>query len=154
MPQTILIYGTPSLLTQKLHSILSRRHAVYSVQDEAALFAYSAQSSSGTVIFTDAICGELLSMRLITCGWKLVFLESVFDVRNSAITVGWHLYYDQLYGFSGYDPTTDIPVRAALDENPLPEVHYFMDTFLPAFSLTLDELQAEPETKTERKTLT
>ena len=116
MPQTILIYGTPSLLTQKLHSILSRRHAVYSVQDEAALFAYSAQSSSGTVIFTDAICGELLSMRLITCGWKLVFLESVFDVRNSAITVGWHLYYDQLYGFSGYDPTTDIPVRAALDE--------------------------------------
>ena len=116
MPQTILIYGTPSLLTQKLHSILSRRHAVYSVQDEAALFAYSAQSSSGTVIFTDAICGELLSMRLITCGWKLIFLESVFDVRNSAITVGWHLYYDQLYGFSGYDPTTDIPVRAALDE--------------------------------------
>ena len=116
MPQTILIYGTPSLLTQKLHSILSRRHAVYSVQDEAALFAYSAQSSSGTVIFTDAICGELLSMRLITCGWKLVFLESVFDVRNSAITVGWHLYYDQLYGFSGYDPTTDIPVRAAPDE--------------------------------------
>ena len=116
MPQTILIYGTPSLLTQKLHSILSRRHAVYSVQDEAALFAYSAQSSSGTVIFTDAICGELLSMRLITCGWKLIFLESVFDVRNSAITVGWHLYYDQLYGFSGYDPTTDIPVRAAPDE--------------------------------------
>ena len=45
-------------------------------------------------------------------------------------------------------------IRAALDENPLPEVHYFMDTFLPAFSLTLDELQAEPETKTERKTLT
>ena len=47
-----------------------------------------------------------------------------------------------------------VTIRAALDENPLPEVHYFMDTFLPAFSLTLDELQAEPETKTERKTLT
>jgi 5'-deoxynucleotidase len=35
--------------------------------------------------------------------------------------------------------------RAALEQNPLPEVQYFMQTFLPAFSLTLDELQADRE---------
>ena len=28
----------------------------------------------------------------------------------------------------------------ALRQNPLPEVHYFMEHFLPAFELTLDEL--------------
>ena len=31
-------------------------------------------------------------------------------------------------------------IRAALRENPLPEVRYFMEHFLPAFELTLDEL--------------
>lgn len=31
--------------------------------------------------------------------------------------------------------------RTALEENPLPEVGYFMEHFLPAFSLSLDELQ-------------
>ncbi|MEG2988896.1 MAG: 5'-deoxynucleotidase [Oscillospiraceae bacterium] len=32
-------------------------------------------------------------------------------------------------------------IRGALEKNPLPEVKYFMDTFLAGFSLTLDELQ-------------
>ncbi len=31
--------------------------------------------------------------------------------------------------------------RRALEENALPEVTYFMETFLPSFSLTLDELK-------------
>ncbi len=31
--------------------------------------------------------------------------------------------------------------RSALEESPLPEVGYFMEHFLPAFGLTLDELQ-------------
>lgn len=31
--------------------------------------------------------------------------------------------------------------RRALEESPLPEVEYFLERFLPAFSLTLDELQ-------------
>ena len=41
--------------------------------------------------------------------------------------------------------------RAALERNPLPEVQYFMEVFLPAFSLTLDELQngSRPETGKE-----
>ena len=30
--------------------------------------------------------------------------------------------------------------RAALDDSPLPEVKYFLDNFIPAFELTLDEL--------------
>lgn len=30
--------------------------------------------------------------------------------------------------------------RKALDESPLPEVHYFIEHFIPAFELTLDEL--------------
>ena len=30
--------------------------------------------------------------------------------------------------------------RAVLDESPLPEVHYFIEHFIPAFELTLDEL--------------
>ena len=33
-------------------------------------------------------------------------------------------------------------IRAILDQNPLPEVAYFMENFMPAFGLTLDELQA------------
>ncbi|MEG2420927.1 MAG: 5'-deoxynucleotidase, partial [Oscillospiraceae bacterium] len=32
-------------------------------------------------------------------------------------------------------------IRGILAQNPLPEVKYFMDTFLAGFSLTLDELQ-------------
>lgn len=32
-------------------------------------------------------------------------------------------------------------VRKTLEDNPLPEVHYFMEHFLPAFGLTLDQLQ-------------
>lgn len=32
-------------------------------------------------------------------------------------------------------------IRKAIDENELPEVKYFMDTFLPAFSANLDELE-------------
>jgi 5'-deoxynucleotidase len=31
--------------------------------------------------------------------------------------------------------------REALEASPLPEVHYFMEQFLPGFGLTLDELQ-------------
>ena len=31
--------------------------------------------------------------------------------------------------------------REALEKNPLPELRYFMEQFLPGFSLTLDELQ-------------
>lgn len=31
-------------------------------------------------------------------------------------------------------------IRRILDENPLPEVRYFLDHFIPAFELTLDEL--------------
>ena len=30
---------------------------------------------------------------------------------------------------------------AALEENPLPALQYFMEEFLPGFELTLDELQ-------------
>ena len=30
--------------------------------------------------------------------------------------------------------------RRLLDESPLPEVRYFMEHFIPAFELTLDEL--------------
>ena len=33
-------------------------------------------------------------------------------------------------------------IRAALEQNPLPEVGYFMEHFMPAFGLTLDDLQA------------
>lgn len=33
-------------------------------------------------------------------------------------------------------------ICAILDQNPLPEVAYFMENFMPAFGLTLDELQA------------
>lgn len=33
-------------------------------------------------------------------------------------------------------------IRSALEQNPLPEVGYFMEHFMPAFGLTLDELQA------------
>ena len=36
-------------------------------------------------------------------------------------------------------------IRAVLRENPLPEVQYFMEHFLPAFSLTLDELNESNE---------
>ena len=32
-------------------------------------------------------------------------------------------------------------IRATLEQNPLPEVGYFMKHFMPAFGLTLDELQ-------------
>ncbi len=31
--------------------------------------------------------------------------------------------------------------RQALEDDPLPEVHYFLDTFLESFSLTLDQLK-------------
>ena len=31
-------------------------------------------------------------------------------------------------------------IRTLLDESPLPEVHYFIEHFIPAFELTLDEL--------------
>ena len=31
--------------------------------------------------------------------------------------------------------------RQALEDSPLPEVNYFLEHFLPGFSLTLDELQ-------------
>lgn len=31
-------------------------------------------------------------------------------------------------------------IRGILDETPLPELHYFMEHFIPAFELTLDEL--------------
>ena len=34
-----------------------------------------------------------------------------------------------------------VQTRRALDSSPLPEVRYFLDTFLPSFSLTLDELK-------------
>ena len=33
-------------------------------------------------------------------------------------------------------------IRATLDESDLPEVGYFMEHFMPAFGLTLDELQS------------
>ena len=33
-------------------------------------------------------------------------------------------------------------IRSALEQNPLPEVGYFMEHFMPAFGLTLDDLQA------------
>ncbi|MCD8212297.1 MAG: 5'-deoxynucleotidase [Oscillospiraceae bacterium] len=33
--------------------------------------------------------------------------------------------------------------RAQLDANPLPELKYFMENFMPGFGLTLDELQEE-----------
>lgn len=33
-------------------------------------------------------------------------------------------------------------IRSALEQNPLPEVSYFMEHFMPAFGLTLDDLQA------------
>ena len=36
-------------------------------------------------------------------------------------------------------------IYAALRENPLPEVQYFMEHFLPAFALTLDELNESKE---------
>ena len=36
-------------------------------------------------------------------------------------------------------------IYAALQENPLPEVQYFMEHFLPAFALTLDELNESKE---------
>lgn len=36
-------------------------------------------------------------------------------------------------------------IRTALEENPLPEVRYFMEHFLPAFELTLDELNESKE---------
>ena len=37
-------------------------------------------------------------------------------------------------------------IRAALEENPLPEVRFFLEHFLPAFALTLDELNGSGET--------
>ena len=37
-------------------------------------------------------------------------------------------------------------IYAALRENPLPALGYFMEEFLPAFQLTLDELQAGQDT--------
>ena len=36
--------------------------------------------------------------------------------------------------------SAEAQTRAALEENPLPEVRYFMKHFVPAFELTLDEL--------------
>lgn len=36
-------------------------------------------------------------------------------------------------------------IRTALEQSPLPEVGYFMEYFMPAFGLTLDELQARSE---------
>jgi 5'-deoxynucleotidase len=36
-------------------------------------------------------------------------------------------------------------IYATLEENPLPEVQYFMEHFLPGFSLTLDELNQQEE---------
>lgn len=36
-------------------------------------------------------------------------------------------------------------VGAALEENPLKSLHYFMENFLPAFGLTLDQLQNNHE---------
>ena len=37
--------------------------------------------------------------------------------------------------------TGDERTRQALEDSPLPEVNYFLEHFLPGFSLTLDELQ-------------
>ena len=36
--------------------------------------------------------------------------------------------------------SAEAQTRAALEENPLPEVKYFLKHFVPAFELTLDEL--------------
>ncbi len=36
--------------------------------------------------------------------------------------------------------SAEAQTRAALEANPLPEVRYFLDKFVPAFELTLDEL--------------
>ena len=36
--------------------------------------------------------------------------------------------------------SAEAQTRAALEANPLPEVRYFLDNFVPAFELTLDEL--------------
>ena len=36
-------------------------------------------------------------------------------------------------------------IRETLLENPLPELQYFIEHFLPAFALTLDELNREPD---------
>ena len=36
--------------------------------------------------------------------------------------------------------SAEAQTRAALEENPLPEVRYFLEHFVPAFELTLDEL--------------
>ena len=36
--------------------------------------------------------------------------------------------------------SAEAQTRAALEENPLPEVRYFLENFVPAFELTLDEL--------------
>ena len=36
--------------------------------------------------------------------------------------------------------SAEAQTRAALEESPLPEVRYFLDHFVPAFELTLDEL--------------
>lgn len=37
-------------------------------------------------------------------------------------------------------------IRSTLENSPLPEVAYFMEHFMPAFGLTLDELQAQEKT--------
>ncbi len=42
-------------------------------------------------------------------------------------------------------------IYAALQENPLPELHYFMEHFLPAFELTLDELNESTDKGEENK---
>ena len=36
--------------------------------------------------------------------------------------------------------SAEVQTRRWLEENPLPEVHYYMEHFIPAFELTLDEL--------------
>ena len=47
---------------------------------------------------------------------------------------------EELKAGNGEFRQAEAQIRAALAQNPLPEVAYFMEHFLPAFGLTLDEL--------------
>ena len=72
-------------------------------------------------------------------GWILLLLLAALALPVSAADV-----LEQERQILQVDSLTDPlfgQTRAALEEYELPEVTYFLETFMPSFSLTLDQLK-------------
>ena len=69
------------------------------------------------------------------CGGEIRALVKAADKLSAYIKC-----VEELKAGNGEFRQAEAQIRAALAHNPLPEVAYFMEHFLPAFGLTLDEL--------------